>query len=149
MGHSRPELMRNGYWMNHCAGIDWESHKPECGACGGPRLGRREMWCSNGCEKRWKVNHWWTYACVVCGEQHKLEINHKIPFAGQNRRDPLCLNHQDNLEVLCHAHHVEATALQRLAGLFSGPADMSKPNRPKERHRTILKRSRKKRKADR
>lgn len=30
-----------------------------------------------------------------------------------------CAHHQDNLEVLCHACHVEATARQRAAGLFN------------------------------
>jgi hypothetical protein len=46
-----------------------------------------------------------------------LEVNHRVPLAGRSRSES-CAHHQENLEVLCHDHHVDATNAQRDAGWF-------------------------------
>lgn len=60
------------------------------------------------------------YICWRCGERiagDGPEVNHIMPVNG-HRPGFGCMNHQSNLEVLCHACHVIATAEQRAAGLF-------------------------------
>jgi len=47
----------------------------------------------------------------------RLEVDHIIPINGGNRAKT-CLNHQENLRVLCHRCHLEATKEQRKAGLI-------------------------------
>jgi hypothetical protein len=42
----------------------------------------------------------------------KLEVNHREALRGRYRFVS-CLNHADNLEVLCHRCHVEATNAAR------------------------------------
>lgn len=59
--------------------------------------------------------------CRVCGKceprlvadgKGRLECNHIQPVLGQ-RRGWSCLNHEDNLEMLCHEDHLEVTRGQR------------------------------------
>ena len=53
------------------------------------------------------------WACNRCGGLTTApEVNHIVPVNGV-RTWRSCLNHQDNLEVLCHACHSEVTAAQR------------------------------------
>ncbi len=42
----------------------------------------------------------------------KLEVNHIIPREGKGYGQG-CHNHQENLETLCHACHLQVTADQR------------------------------------
>lgn len=52
------------------------------------------------------------------GEFHsRLEVDHIIPING-GVRAKTCMNHQDNLRVVCHRCHVELTKEQRKAGLI-------------------------------
>ncbi len=55
----------------------------------------------------------------------KLEVNHIVPVNGE-REAFGCSNHQDNLEPLCHGHHLEVTAEQRRAGLIGSPAQRAR-----------------------
>lgn len=48
------------------------------------------------------------------------EVNHIVPVNGA-REAFGCSNHQANLEALCHACHLEATAEQRRQGLIGRP----------------------------
>jgi hypothetical protein len=43
----------------------------------------------------------------------RLEVNHIVPRNGAGYGFG-CWNHQDNLETLCHGHHVEVTNAQRV-----------------------------------
>jgi hypothetical protein len=55
------------------------------------------------------------------------EVNHKHPLNGQ-RGTFSCAHHQSNLEVVCHACHVQITVEQRAAGLIGKPkAQISLP----------------------
>ena len=80
--------------------------------------------------RAFRENHVWSVArdvalrrdggaCVVpgCGSMERLEVNHIEPLAGRPRSES-CMHHQDNLETLCHEHHLLATAAQRERGLF-------------------------------
>lgn len=100
-----------------------------CDWCGVLLVGRQRRWCSAFCEYRFRANHVWRFArpeairraerrCAECGATNELEVNHVVPLAGRSRAES-CAHHQDNLEVLCHGCHVEATARQREVGWFA------------------------------
>ncbi len=90
---------------------------------------KRLIWCSAKCtRKTWRAftkGHRWTTArkaalrhakrrCDVCGTSERLEVNHRDPRVGKGYGYS-CAHHGENLQVLCHAHHVEVTNTQRLA----------------------------------
>jgi 5-methylcytosine-specific restriction endonuclease McrA len=94
-----------------------------CYNCTKPLTGRRTRWCSPECCKQFYLEHHWSaarkaakrrakYMCETCGSNEKLEVNHIIPLVG-TKRTWSCLNHRDNLEVLCHKCHVVVTNQQR------------------------------------
>ena len=122
-----------------CQGPAWKprqsSQEPgTCGACGKPLEGRALWFCrsprgeaffnqgGNSCRARYMANHGWGEArraaikrdggCVRCGSSDRLEVNHIVPRNGQGYAIG-CWNHLDNLETLCHAHHLEVTKMQR------------------------------------
>lgn len=95
-----------------------------CDYCATPLSGRRTRWCSAEHCRLWYVSHDWNmarkaarrrdrYKCVKCGSKEKIEVNHIKPLWGQKRAELSCLHHPDNLQVLCHACHVEVTNQQR------------------------------------
>lgn len=47
----------------------------------------------------------------------RLEVDHILPMNGGNRA-LTCMNHQENLRVICHECHLEVTKEQRRAGLI-------------------------------
>ena len=47
-----------------------------------------------------------------CGETSWPEVNHVLPLNGSGYAMG-CQHHQDDLEVLCHPHHVDETCRQR------------------------------------
>lgn len=112
-----------------------------CDWCGKPLRKGPERWCGASCRIEYDRHHTWEvarltalrrdhFACVVCGRRTDVEVNHKVPLAHlhpnrSKRPHESCAHHQDNLETLCHAHHLEATAEQRASGLI--------PSRKKER----------------
>lgn len=106
----------------------------------------REWQLDYVCRDLWLRNHFWGYArhgairsaneraglpmidvsapCAVDGvvTSHP-EVNHIGPRYGGGYGDG-CHNHQDNLEVLCHDHHVAVTGQQREARKHEGQAVM-------------------------
>lgn len=101
-----------------------------CDACGTSLTGRKTVWCGRACEAEWLRQHQWTVArsaalrlagrrCTHdgCDVTVALEVNHIEPRRGRGY-GLSCAHHQDNLEVLCHQHHLERTAAQRAAGLL-------------------------------
>lgn len=62
---------------------------------------------------------WWWKAVVAAiaaeVQARSLEVNHKTPILGRHGEQG-CHHHQDELEVLCHRHHVVETNRQRAAG---------------------------------
>lgn len=99
-----------------------------CDFCGKDLVGRRKRWCSDPCSKKWWTNHVYRmarkaakrrdgYRCVKCGSRDKLEVNHIKPCLGAHAKKG-CWHHLDNLETLCHEHHLEETKRQREAGMF-------------------------------
>lgn len=110
---------------------------------------RRSAYCGDRHAREFERNHLWPaarraarrrsgYACERCGfkpavvrrdpiqrrryarHELRLEVNHIDPLAGSYRM-VTCFNHQANLEVLCHACHVLATAGQRSDRRSAGP----------------------------
>jgi hypothetical protein len=105
---------------------------------------RRTAYCSDRHAREFERNHVWLYArraarrrarwaCERCGfkpseirkdpivrraysrHELRLEVNHIAPLVG-SYRSVTCLNHQTNLEVLCHRCHLEVTRGQREGG---------------------------------
>lgn len=82
--------------------------------------------CSMGMTREdsdYGVNHYWGssreaakkrdgYACVKCGSEERLEVNHIDPRWGLNGSG--CQHHQDNMETLCKRHHRLVTAAQMM-----------------------------------
>ena len=102
---------------------------------------RRTAYCSDKHAREFQRNHVWSaarqaarrrsrWACERCGlrpsvmrknpdvhrafsrRELRLEVNHIQPLVGAYR-GVTCLNHQSNLEVLCHRCHVAVTSEQR------------------------------------
>ncbi len=100
----------------------------------------RRRWCGKTCADTATLRHFWSQArtaaltrnrraggwCDHCGVpdpgkrpdgkryryRSHFEVNHIVPLVGAYRGWS-CLNHPDNLEVLCHACHVYVTNQQR------------------------------------
>jgi 5-methylcytosine-specific restriction endonuclease McrA len=52
------------------------------------------------------------YLCARCRQPTTApEVNHIVPVVGGNR-SATCMNHEENLEVLCHSCHVPTTKRQ-------------------------------------
>lgn len=108
----------------------WDGAPGRCQWCNGSLEGltRRSVWCSDACRRKFERNHIWRraraaarrtgrYRCARGGcdaPREVLEVNHIVPLVGAGY-GPSCAHHQVNLEVLCHAHHVQVTGEQRLA----------------------------------
>ena len=104
-----------------------------CLSCGAEPEGRRTVYCSADCARRFPEDHVYRlgrrlakrgaavregrrvvgYRCRRCeAVSSKVEVNHIRPLAG-SRRSVSCLNHRDNLEVLCLGCHRTTTNEQR------------------------------------
>lgn len=94
-----------------------------CVTCGTILKPRRST-CGGECRKAFEVNHLWWAAraeclrrannlCARCG-QLADEVNHIIPL-NASVRWITCLNHQMNLEALCHFCHLDFTYPSRIA----------------------------------
>ena len=118
-----------------------------CRNCGAPPVKPKRFYCSDECKHTFEANHWWGTARLialqpgahfdgygyrvggtpaVCARKSDdcnsatLEVNHIVPVNG-DRQNFGCQNHQDNLEALCHHHHLEVTAEQRRDGRIGTP----------------------------
>lgn len=105
-----------------CTLTSWSGEPDRCRWCDTQLQGRRTVWCSNQCADRWPSNHLWTWAravrkrtdrwrCIQCGSKTSLEVNHITPILGRHAKAG-CWHHQNGLETLCHAHHLEITKQQ-------------------------------------
>jgi ribosomal protein S14 len=130
-----------GAWRTFVTCVDLEQALCRLASCRQPLAGRRTAYCSDSHAREFQRNHVWSearraarrrarWACQRCGfkpaeirknpiarsafrrYELRLEVNHIQPLAG-SYRGVTCLNHQANLEVLCHRCHVEATGGQR------------------------------------
>ena len=93
-----------------------------CVTCGASLKPRRST-CGGDCRKTFEVNHFWWAArreclrrtnnlCARCWKQAD-EVNHIKPISG-GIRWITCLNHQENLEALCHSCHLDFTYPSRI-----------------------------------
>ena len=127
-------------------GVGWMAGSGVCGACGGaiPRdetttLPRSRWFCSYGCGKWWRANHWWSgpggariaamrrdgHRCRECRAGPKigngLEVDHVEPLAAQGFRPDLayatgCQHHLEGLRTLCRRCHRAKTNAQAETG---------------------------------
>lgn len=74
------------------------------------RLGRRLSKRGAAVREGRRVVGYRCHRCGVVGRE--VEVNHIRPLAG-SRRSVSCLNHRDNLEVLCLTCHRTTTNEQR------------------------------------
>jgi hypothetical protein len=122
--------------------VDLSEQVCRLASCRQPLPSRRSAYCSDAHARTFQADHVWMLArntarrrarwsCERCGfkpslirkdriaraqfsrAELKLEVNHIQPLVG-GYRSVNCLNHQSNLEVLCHRCHIEATQEQRL-----------------------------------
>lgn len=108
--------------LGNCPMAFGDNDKKLCAWCGKPLTGRQRRWCSDHGDQ-WYRTHTWTgargaalkrdeYKCVICGDPLRLEVNHIEPRKGKGYGNG-CWHHPENLETLCHAHHLIVTAAQR------------------------------------
>lgn len=109
-----------------CALLAYVDVAGVCDLCGTALPRRHRRWCDK--HANWYTNnHVWNFAreaarrrdkrrCVKADESCAgyLEVNHIDPRNGAGY-GPGCHHHLDNLETLCHAHHVVETNKQRKA----------------------------------
>jgi len=106
-----------------CPLSKWQGEEGACHWCSKPLTGRQRSWCSRQCCIEFERNHVWSiarrttrrkakYQCQTCGSKTKLEVNHITPVKGTGYRLS-CNHHLSNLELLCHACHVQVTNQQR------------------------------------
>ena len=129
-------------------------HPPVCrlATCRMELPPRRTAYCSDKHAREFARNHVWSdarsaakrrtrWACERCGfkpstvrkdpekraaysrHELRLEVNHIQPLVGAYR-GVTCLNHQSNLEVLCHRCHVSVTREQRRLATPSSPVNV-------------------------
>ncbi|NIN66975.1 MAG: hypothetical protein GTO63_20230 [Anaerolineae bacterium] len=89
-----------------------------CRQCGKELDGRKTAFCSQEHTDDFYRDHYWGWAanvakreaggiCAICGEKPRwssLVAHHIIPLNGE-RRDYNCLNHPENILVLCASCH--------------------------------------------
>jgi hypothetical protein len=138
-----PAMTEPSAWHAHVTCVDLDERLCRVEHCRQALPPRRTAYCSDRHAREFERNHLWFvarrvarrragYACERCGlkpgvirrdpverrryarHELRLEVNHIVPLAGAYRLVS-CGNHQANLEVLCHACHLEATASQRAA----------------------------------
>lgn len=106
-----------------CPLSEWDGDEGHCHWCNAELVGRQRSWCSSTCRRAFERNHVWSiaraaakrrarYRCQTCGSNESLEVNHIDPVLGAGY-GLSCRHHQENLEVLCHACHVQVTSSQR------------------------------------
>lgn len=116
-----------------CLDVQDRKRRHVCRLCQ-RKLPPRRAYCSEVCRLAFEQDHFWglarhralrraklpgtgrwRYRCAKCeGETDRPEVNHITPVVG-GYRSVSCLNHEENLEVLCHNCHLGETAGQRAA----------------------------------
>jgi hypothetical protein len=135
-------------WRAYVNCVDLSEPLCRLASCRQPLAGRRTAYCSDKHALEFQRDHVWSdarraarrrakWACERCGfkpsevkkdelrralyrrHELRLEVNHIQPLGGRYR-GVSCLNHQSNLEVLCHSCHLLATGrLGRAGSLLS------------------------------
>lgn len=129
-------------WRDFVTCVDLSEPLCRLASCRKPLEGRRTAYCSDKHAQEFERNHVWPAArraarrragwgCERCGfkpsearqdperrrlfrrHELRLEVNHIQALGGRYRR-VTCLNHQSNLEVLCHACHLLMTGATRV-----------------------------------
>lgn len=113
--------MPNAFYITCIDGHLWMNLRL-CWTCCEPlKRPRQRYFCGEICVRVFDCNHYWTHAqeealrraehrCRRCSEV-AVEVNHIEPLRGRVRVSS-CLNHQTNLEALCHACHLVVTGEQ-------------------------------------
>jgi hypothetical protein len=128
-------------WQLHVTCADLSQPVCRLASCRTTLPPRRTAYCSDKHAREFARDHVWSdarnaakrrskWACERCGfkpsvvrkdpearasysrHELRLEVNHIQPLVG-TYRGVTCLNHQSNLEVLCHRCHVAITNEQR------------------------------------
>jgi hypothetical protein len=129
-------------WRDFVTCIDLSQPCCRVADCRKELTGRRRAYCSDRHAREFERNHVWSaarraarrranWSCERCGfkpsdvrkdpvrrrlfnrHELRLEVNH-IQALGGRYRQVNCLNHQENLEVLCHDCHRLVTGALRL-----------------------------------
>jgi hypothetical protein len=129
-------------WRDYVTCVDVSEPLCRLASCRAPLDGRRSAYCSDQHAREFARHHVWAnartaarrrakWACERCGfkpadvkkdperrflfrrHELRLEVNHIHPLGGRYR-GVTCLNHQENLEVLCHSCHLLVTGALRL-----------------------------------
>ncbi len=129
-------------WRDYVTCVDVSERRCRVASCRAPLEGRRTAYCSEKHAREFQRDHVWAvarrvarrrakWACERCGfkpsevrkdperraiysrYQLRLEVNHIQPLGGRYRQ-VTCLNHQSNLEVLCHSCHLKVNGVLRL-----------------------------------
>ena len=128
-------------WQSFVTCVDLSMKVCRLATCRAALPPRRTAYCSDKHAREFERNHVWLFArraarrragwaCQRCGfkpsevrrdpiarrvysrYELRLEVNHILPLVG-SYRSVTCLNHQGNLEVLCHVCHLAVTKEQR------------------------------------
>jgi len=128
-------------WQTFVTCVDLSQRVCRLASCRMALPARRSAYCCDRHAREFMRNHVWLaarqaarrragWACERCGfkpsqvrkdpvaraafarRELRLEVNHIDPLGG-TYRGVTCLNHQSNLEVLCHRCHVTVTNDQR------------------------------------
>lgn len=161
------ETTGTAVWLAQVTCVDVTLRLCRVASCRVELAGRRTAYCSDAHAREFEAQHLWPvarrvarrrarWACQRCGfkpsairkdparaaefarHELRLEVNHIEALRG-SYRFVSCLNHADNLEVLCHRCHVETTnagrpragderAAPTVGGEAGGPP--SRPRRP-------------------
>ncbi len=134
-------MSENSSWKTFVTCVDLSQRLCRLATCRKALPPRRTAYCSDKHASEFERNHVWSaarraarrrsrWACEQCGlkpselrkdprarsafsrHELRLEVNHIQPLVGAYR-GVTCLNHQSNLEVLCHRCHVAVTSEQR------------------------------------
>jgi hypothetical protein len=130
-------MTANPPWQSFVTCVDLSDKLCRVASCRAALPSRRTAYCSDRHAREFERNHLWfvarraarrraRWACERCGfkpseirkdpvarQQYsryelRLEVNHIQPLVGSYRLVS-CLNHQTNLEVLCHRCHAAVT----------------------------------------
>ena len=128
-------------WQPFVTCVDVSENVCRLASCRAALPARRTAYCSDQHAREFERNHVWLaarrvarrrarWSCERCGfkpsevrkdpgfrrsfarHELRLEVNHILPLVG-SYRGVTCLNHQSNLEVLCHNCHLTVTRGQR------------------------------------
>jgi hypothetical protein len=128
-------------WRSFVTCVDLAQQLCRLASCRMALPPRRTAYCCDKHAREFERNHVWSaariaarrragWSCQRCGlkpsqvrkdpqaraafsrRELRLEVNHIQPLLGSYRR-VTCLNHQSNLEVLCHRCHAAVTKGQR------------------------------------